>query len=97
MMAKVIKSSGNVFRDLGFDASEAENLRLRSQLMLELERLIHDSRLTQNEAAELLGIQQSRVSDLVRGKIDRFSIDTLVNLLGKAGRYVEITVKRKAA
>lgn len=96
-MAKVIKSSGNVFRDLGFDASEAENLRLRSQLMIELERLIHDSRLTQNEAAELLGIQQSRVSDLVRGKIDRFSIDTLVNLLGKAGRYVEITVKRKAA
>ena len=97
MMAKVIKSSGNVFRDLGFDASEAENLRLRSQLMIELERLIHDSRLTQNEAAELLGIQQSRVSDLVRGKIHRFSIDTLVNLLGKAGRYVEITVKRKAA
>ena len=97
MMAKVIKSSGNVFRDLGFDASEAENLRLRSQLMIELERLIHDSRLTQNEAAELLGVQQSRVSDLVRGKIDRFSIDTLVNRLGKAGRYVEITVKRKAA
>ena len=97
MMAKVIKSSGNVFRDLGFDASKAENLRLRSQLMIELERLIHDSRLTQNEAAELLGIQQSRVSDLVRGKIHRFSIDTLVNLLGKAGRYVEITVKRKAA
>jgi predicted XRE-type DNA-binding protein len=97
MMAKVIRSSGNVFKDLGFDASEAENLRLRSQLMIELERLIHDSRLTQNEAAELLGIQQSRVSDLVRGKIDRFSIDTLVNLLGKAGRYVEITVKRKAA
>ena len=97
MMVKVIESSGNVFEDLGFDASEAENLRLRSQLMIELERLIHDSRLTQNEAAELLGIQQSRVSDLVRGKIDRFSIDTLVNLLGKAGRSVEITVKRKAA
>jgi predicted XRE-type DNA-binding protein len=97
MMVKVIESSGNVFEDLGFDASEAENLRLRSQLMIELERLIHDSRLTQNEAAELLGIQQSRVSDLVRGKIQRFSIDTLVNLLGKAGRSVEITVIRKAA
>ena len=97
MIVKVIESSGNVFEDLGFDASEAENLRLRSQLMIELERLIHDSRLTQNEAAELLGIQQSRVSDLVRGKIQRFSIDTLVNLLGKAGRSVEITVKRKAA
>ena len=47
--------------------------------------------------AELLGIQQSRVSDLVRGKIGRFSIDTLVNLLRKAGRRVEIKVKKRAA
>ena len=96
-MVKVTKSSGNVFADLGFDALEAENLKLRAQLMRELEALIHNERLTQNDAAELLGIQQSRVSDLVRGKIDRFSIDTLVNLLAKTGRCVEIRVKRQAA
>lgn len=96
-MTKVTKSSGNVFEDLGFDESEAENLKLRAQLMRELEQLIHEQRLTQNDAAELLGIQQSRVSDLVRGKIDRFSIDTLVKLLAKAGRHVELTVKRQAA
>lgn len=96
-MVQVTKSSGNVFEDLGFDRSEAENLRLRSELMRELEQLIRNSGLTQAEAAELLGIQQSRVSDLVRGKIDRFSIDTLVNLLSKAGRYVEITIKQRAA
>jgi predicted XRE-type DNA-binding protein len=96
-MGNVTKSSGNVFEDLGFDASEAENLKLRAQLMRELEILIHDQRLTQSEAAELLGIHQSRVSDLVRGKIDRFSIDMLVKLLAKAGRQVEIKVKLQAA
>ncbi len=96
-MAKVTKSSSNVFEDLGFDAAEAENLRLRAQLMRELESLIHNKRLTQSDAAELLGIHQSRVSDLVRGKIDRFSIDMLVKLLAKAGRHVEIKVKRQAA
>ena len=96
-MAKVTKSRGNVFEDLGFDASESENLKLRAQLMRELDTLIHDKRLTQSDAAELLGIQQSRVSDLVRGKIERFSIDMLVKLLAKTGRQVEIKVKRQAA
>ena len=96
-MAKLTKSSGNVFEDLGFDASESENLTLRAQLMRELDTLIHDKRLTQSNAAELLGIQQSRVSDLVRGKIDRFSIDMLVKLLAKTGHRVEIKVKRQAA
>ncbi len=96
-MASVTKSSGNVFEDLGFDTAEAENLKLRAQLMRELEQLIHDARLTQSDAAELLQIHQSRVSDLVRGKIDRFSIDTLVKLLARTGRQVELTVKRQAA
>ncbi len=93
----ITRSGGNVFEDLGFDGPEAENLKLRAQLMQELEALIHDKRLTQTEAAELLGIHQSRVSDLVRGKIDRFSIDMLVKLLAKAGRQVEIRIKRDAA
>ena len=96
-MAKLTKSSGNVFEDLGFDAPESENLKLRAQLMRELDALIHNARLTQNDAAELLGIRQSRVSDLVSGKIDRFSIDMLVKLLSKAGRQVEIKIKRQAA
>jgi len=96
-MVTVTKSSGNVFKDLGFDAAESENLKLRVQLMLELETLIHKERLTQSEAAELLGIHQSRVSDLMRGKIGRFSIDMLVKLLTRAGRKVEMKVKRNAA
>jgi predicted XRE-type DNA-binding protein len=96
-VGKVTKSRGNVFEDLGFDVAEAENLKLRAQLMRELESLIHNKRLTQSDAAELLGIHQSRISDLVRGKIDRFSIDMLVKLLAKAGRHVEIKIKRQAA
>lgn len=96
-MGSLAKSSGNVFEDLGFQAEEAENLKLRAQLMRELELLIRNQRLTQSEAAEFLGIHQSRVSDLVRGKIDRFSIDMLVKLLAKTGRQVEIRIKHKAA
>ncbi len=96
-IGEMTESSGNIFEDLGFDAAESENLKLRAQLMRELETLIHDQRLTQSDAAELLGIHQSRVSDLVRGKIDRFSIDMLVKLLAKSGRQVEIKVKRQSA
>lgn len=96
-MGRVTESSGNVFEDLGFGAAESANLKLRAQLMRELETLIHNRRLTQSDAAELLGIHQSRVSDLVRGKIDRFSIDMLVKLLAKAGRQIEIKVKHQAA
>ncbi len=75
----------------------SRRIKLRAQLMRELETLIHNERLTQSDAAELLGIQQSRVSDLVRGKIDRFSIDMLVKLLAKTGRRVEIKIRRNAA
>ena len=96
-MGEVTKSSGNVFEDLGFEPVEALNLKIRAQLMRELEQMIHSQRLTQVEASELLGIHQSRVSDLVRGKIDRFSIDMLVKLLARTGRRVEINIKRFAA
>ena len=96
-MTKITKSSGNVFEDLGFDSAEADNLKLRAQLVQELEALIHAKRFTQSEAADLLGIHQSRVSDLVCGKIDRFTIDMLVKLLARMGRRVEIKVKLRAA
>ena len=86
-----VKSSfGNVFRDLGFNSKEAESLRLRAELMVELTRLIQSRKLTQNSAAKLFGVTQPRVSDLVRGRIDLFSIEALVNMLAKAGRRVEL-------
>jgi predicted XRE-type DNA-binding protein len=94
---KLTRSSGNVFRDLGFAEEEAEHLRLRSLLMIELRKLIAARGLTQKEAAALFGVTQPRVSDLVRGKITLFSLDTLVDMLAHAGARVELVVERAAS
>ena len=94
MAIKIERSSGNVFRDLGFPPEEAENLRLRSELMIQLSRVIKDRKLTQARAAKLFGVAQPRVSDLVRGKIGRFSVYTLIAMLGHAGVRVSLTVHR---
>lgn len=96
MSRKLQRSSRNVFQDLGFPAFEAENLRLRADLMIELTKVIERRRLTQAAAAKLFGVSQPRVSDLVRGKIDRFSVDTLIAMLGAAGVEVRVTTKRRA-
>ena len=92
MTTKIERSSGNVFRDLGFSPNEAVSLRLRSELMIELDRLIKARKLTQSSAAALFGVSQPRISDLSRGKIDLFSIDTLVSMLARAGIRVELRI-----
>lgn len=92
MTVKLRRSTGNVFRDLGFSNEEAENLKIRTDLMIRLSRLIKSRRLTQAQAARVFKVTQPRVSDLVRGKIDRFSIDTLVAMLGHAGVGVQVIV-----
>jgi predicted XRE-type DNA-binding protein len=91
MPIRIAKGSGNVFRDLGYSQVEAEHLRVRAELMLALERLIARRRLTQARAAKLLGVSQPRVSDLVRGRFHRFSIDALVEMLARAGVKVHFT------
>lgn len=85
MAVRVRQSSGNVFSDLGFSAEEAENLKIRADLMIELTNLIEAQGFTQAAAAKLLGVTQPRISDLMRGKIDRFSVDSLIEMLGHAG------------
>lgn len=94
MSIRVRRSSGNVFRDLGFSPQEAENLRARAELMIQLSKIIESRHLTQAAAAKLLGVTQPRISDLIRGKIDRFSIDSLVEMLGHAGVRVSFVLKR---
>ena len=91
-MSEVKRSSGNVFKDLGFPAEEAEHLKIRSTLMGHLRRIIEERGLSQAAAARLFGVTQPRVSDLVRGRIDLFSIDTLVDLLARAGVRVRLAV-----
>ncbi len=76
--------------------AEAENMKLRSSLMIALSEHIKQEGLTQAQAARLLGVSQPRVSDLNRGKIDLFSIDTLVNMLSAAGLRVEVQIAKAA-
>ncbi len=89
---RVIKGSGNVFVDCGFPPAEAENLRIRAKLMMALTGHIEQSKLTQARAAKLMDVSQSRISDLVRGKIGRFTIDTLVDMVSAAGLRVDVDI-----
>ena len=93
---KIERGSGNVFRDIGFAPEEAQNLHLRSELMTRVEQFVKRSGVTQTAAARALGITQPRLNDLLRGKIDKFSLDALVNMLGHAGMRVELRVKKAA-
>lgn len=86
----VTVSSGNVFTDLGFDPGQAAVMGLRADLMGRLRLLVTEKGWTQAQAAEQFGIAQSRVSDLIRGKWERFSLDMLITLAARAGRKVQI-------
>jgi predicted XRE-type DNA-binding protein len=76
--------------------AEAANMKLRSALMMALEQHIQAKGWTQAEAARVLNVTQPRVSDLMRGKIDLFGLDTLVNMLTAAGLRVEMNVAEAA-
>jgi predicted XRE-type DNA-binding protein len=85
-------SSGNVFTDMGFAPGEAAVLALRADLMGRLHLLVESEGWTQAQAAARFGIAQSRVSDLMRGKWDKFSLDMLITLAARAGRKVELAM-----
>jgi predicted XRE-type DNA-binding protein len=91
--SSVTKGSGNVFTDLGFSPAEASNLRIRSQMMTALRKFLEKEGLTQAQAARRLKVTQPRISDLNRGKISRFSLDALVNMLTDAGLEVDFRIK----
>lgn len=77
--------------------AEAENMKLRSELMMALEEHIRSQGWTQAETARRLRVTQPRVSDLLRGKINLFGLDTLVNLVVAAGLHVEMHIAKAAA
>ena len=76
--------------------AEAENMRLRSSLMMALKDHIAREGLSQSRAAQVFGVTQPRVSDLMRGKVGLFSLDCLVNMLAAAGLHVEMRISRAA-
>ena len=93
---KMERGSGNIFLDIGFDKAEAENLKLRSMLMMRIEDWVKDSGMTQAAAAKVLGLTQPRLNALLKGKIGLFSLDALVTVASKAGLSVRLVVKKAA-
>ena len=77
-------------------AESAANMRMRAQLMIEVEHYVKKSGLSQTAVAKRLGVTQPRLNDLLRGKIDKFSLDALVNMLNTAGWHVSLRVKKAA-
>ena len=92
---KVTPSCGNVFADL--DLPDPELLLAKAKLSIKIERLIKERRLTQAKAAKLMGLTQPNVSDLLRGRMDGFTLDRLFRCLDALGQEVEIIVRPKPA
>jgi predicted XRE-type DNA-binding protein len=90
---KITPSTGNVFRDLGFSAEESEHLLVRADLLLQLQKALIARGLTQAQAGKLLHVTQPRVSDLLRGRIDLFSTDSLIDMLARLDVRVRLVVK----
>ena len=93
---KMTRGSGNVFFDLGFGKAEAENLKLRSMLIMRIDDYFRTSGMTQAEAARKLGLTQPRLNALLKGKLHQFSLDALVNIASHAGMNVRLVVKKAA-
>jgi phage-related protein/predicted XRE-type DNA-binding protein len=90
------KRFANVWDAIEETPAQAENMKLRSTLMRALKDHIARTELSQSQAAKLLGVTQPRISDLMRGKIELFGLDTLVNMIGAAGLHVEMRISDAA-
>jgi len=88
----IIESSGNGFADLGYSPDEAAILQMRADLMADLRKFIKTKKITQTEAAKIFGVSQSRVSDLITGKWEKFSLEMLITLATKAGKHVTLKI-----
>lgn len=91
---EVEPGTGNVFADLGY--ADAKERTLKVELAMEVNRVLKERKLTQAKAAELLGIVQPHVSDLVRYRLNRFSVERLMQFLTQLGKDVEIRIARRA-
>ena len=93
---KYVRGSDNIFIDLGFAKAEAENLKMRSDLIIRIIEWYRKSGLTQAAAAKALGVTQPRLNALLKGKIGLFSLDALVNIASRAGLAVRLVVRKAA-
>ena len=93
--AKNKESATSAFDDIFVDKKKAANYLIRSRLMLIIDRFINVNGFTQQKAAEFFRTTQPRISDLVKGRIEKFSIDMLVEMVEKAGWSVDFDVTQK--
>ncbi|MCK5784684.1 MAG: XRE family transcriptional regulator [Desulfobacterales bacterium] len=92
MTENILNSSGNIFIDLGFPPDEAAILQMRADLMTDIRKFIKSKNLTQVNAVEIFRVSQSRISDLVRGKWEKFSLEMLITLATRAGMHVSVNI-----
>ncbi|TFL09980.1 XRE family transcriptional regulator [Pusillimonas caeni] len=86
----ITESSGNVFADLGFGTVEAEVMKMRTEVMIRTAQRLKEQGWTQAESARRLGITQPRVSRLMKGKVEDFSLDMLLTLAARAGLRAQL-------
>ena len=95
-IAHVTLPDDNIFKDLGFNDEESTKLKIKAQLMCSISEWIKFKQLKQEEASLLLHITRPRVSDVMRGKAGKFTIDALVDMLQKTGQHVTVHVNQPA-
>ncbi|VAW67503.1 hypothetical protein MNBD_GAMMA10-1943 [hydrothermal vent metagenome] len=88
----VTSGDSNIFKELGFSEQEATKLKIKAQLMCSISEWIKDKELKQEEASQVLHVTRPRVSDVMRGKSEKFTIDALIDMLEKTGKHVTLQV-----
>ncbi|MDM8567842.1 XRE family transcriptional regulator [Candidatus Halobeggiatoa sp. HSG11] len=91
-VSHITSENDNIFEDLGFEPREATKLKIKAQLMCQISEWIKDKNLKQEEASYLLHVSRPRISDVMRGKLGKFTIDALVDMLEKTGKHVTVQV-----
>lgn len=97
MASKRHVTKGNVFADLGFSQEEADVLAMRVQIALEIEKYVRRKKLTQQAAAEFFSTTQPKISKIMKGKVNEFSIDYLARMVGKTGKRPRVSFYRGRA
>jgi predicted XRE-type DNA-binding protein len=91
-ISHITPPGGNVFEDLGFSDQEATKLKIKAQLMCQISEWIKEQHLKQEDASRVLHVTRPRVSDVLRGKSTKFTIDALVDMLERIGKHVTVQV-----
>ena len=88
----ITPENGNIFEDLGFSRQDATKLKIKAQLMCQISEWIKEQHLKQEDASRVLHVTRPRVSDVLRGKSTKFTIDALVDMLERIGKHVTVQV-----